>query len=230
VRLDKFLAYHGFGSRQQVKKLIKSKIVMVNHQLCTDDSMHVTEGDLVSVDHEVVTWIDKVFYMLNKPAGYVCANVDKLYPTVFELIHEFVPADCFVVGRLDVDTEGLVVIANDGLLAHQILNNKKHVPKVYEVHARLPFNDEMIKQLCNGVIIDNEVTLPAKVELINSKIIHLTITEGRFHQVKKMLIAVGNEVEYLKRLAINQLWLDENLKLKEYRQLSQAEIELLSKR
>jgi len=230
MRLDKFLSYHGFGSRQQVKQLIKSKLVTINDLVCVDDGKHVVVNDLIKVEGEVVTWVDKVYYMLNKPKGYVCANEDKLYPTVFELIKDYLPPDCFVVGRLDVDTEGLVLISNDGQLAHQLLNNKKHVPKVYEVHAVVVITDGMVSQLETGVIIDGELTLPAKVKLISSQVMELTITEGRFHQVKKMLIAVGNEVGYLKRLKINQLVLDPQLALGQSRPLTDEEIIRLSER
>jgi len=230
MRLDKFLSYHGFGSRQQVKKLIKRKLVTINDLVCVDDGKHVSINDMIKVEGQQVTWVDKVYYMLNKPKGYVCANEDKLYPTVFALIQDYLPPDCFVVGRLDVDTEGLVLISNDGRLAHQLLNNKKHVPKVYEVHAVVEITDGMISQLETGVIIDGGLTLPAKVKLISSQVMELTITEGRFHQVKKMLMAVGNEVGYLKRLKINHLVLDPNLALGQSRPLTDEEITRLNER
>ncbi|MGB4984923.1 MAG: pseudouridine synthase [Erysipelotrichaceae bacterium] len=224
MRLDKFLADYGFGSRKEVKNIIRTKRVLVNGNVVLSDKHQVNLTDKVQVDNKLIEVIDRIYLMLNKPVGYVCANSDQLYPTVFSLIEDFIPKDCFVCGRLDVDTTGFVFITNDGKLAYQISNGKKKVGKTYLVTLGQDIDDSQIKMLENGVSIDDFVTTPAVVKVIDNTHIELTIYEGRFHQVKKMMVAIGNECVNLHRLAIGSLSLDSGLALGEYRHLSEKEV------
>ena len=166
--------------------------------------------------------------MMNKPKGYVCANIDKINPTVFDLIKiEDYKKDLFTYGRLDKDTEGLLIISNDGKLAHELLSPKHHVEKKYYVEFDGIINNNKISKLENGILIDGELTKKAKLEKINENSAYITIVEGKFHQVKKMFASVELEVTYLKRIQFGKLFLDENLKLGEYRRLNEKEILLL---
>ena len=163
--------------------------------------------------------------MLNKPAGVVSATTDNHDKTVLDLLKDAHGKDLFPVGRLDKDTEGLLLITNDGELSHNLLSPKKHVDKTYLVKTAESVTTEMVQALERGVDIGEEkLTLPAKVKVLEDKEIELTITEGKFHQVKRMLKAVDNEVVYLKRLSMGCLKLDETLKLGEYRELTEMEI------
>ena len=163
--------------------------------------------------------------MLNKPAGVVSATRDHTCRTVTELLKDTGYTDLFPVGRLDKDTEGLLLMTDDGELAHQLLSPKKHVEKVYEVGLREALSGEDVRKLENGVDIgEGERTLPARVEIAEEMRIFLTITEGKFHQVKRMLQAVGNEVVSLRRIAMGGLKLDSRLASGEYRELSEEEI------
>ena len=168
--------------------------------------------------------------MLNKPAGVVSATTDNHDKTVLDLLKDAPGKDLFPVGRLDKDTEGLLLITNDGVLSHNLLSPKKHVDKTYLVKTAETVTLDMIHALEQGVDIGEEkITLPAKVKLLEEKEIELTIMEGKFHQVKRMLKAVGNEVVYLKRLSMGSLILDEALKLGEYRILTEKEVDDLKK-
>ena len=165
------------------------------------------------------------YYMLNKPAGVVSATTDQHDKTVLDLLKDAYGKDLFPVGRLDKDTEGLLLITNDGELSHNLLSPKKHVDKTYLVKTKEMVTLDMASALEQGVDIGEEkLTLPAKVKILKEKEIELSITEGKFHQVKRMLKAVGNEVIYLKRLSMGSLLLDESLKCGEYRSLTDAEI------
>ena len=164
-----------------------------------------------------------------KPQGVVSATIDNLDKTVLDLLKDAPGKDLFPVGRLDKDTEGLLLITNDGALSHRLLSPKKHVPKTYYVETKSPCTESMKTALEEGVDIGEEkLTLPAKVNVLDECHIELTITEGKFHQVKRMLKAVDNEVIYLKRLSMGTLVLDENLKLGEYRPLTKEELQKLN--
>ena len=227
MRLDKFLANQGYGSRKEVKALIKQKRVSVNDEIAKRDDVKIDEfHDVVKVDDETVAYEEFVYYMLYKPAGYVSATEDRL-PTVMDLFEEFIPKDSFPVGRLDIDTEGLLLISNDGVLAHRLLSPKKHVDKVYEVHTAKPIDDGMVERLQKPLVYQDEVYQGGRVEKVDEHILYLTIQEGKFEQVKRMLLCVGNEVTYLKRIRFGSLVLDESLKKGQYRRLSEEELETL---
>ncbi len=236
MRLDKYLSQMSVGTRSEVKKLIKSGRVFVNDIPVKKPEQKVDTEDEVTVDGEQIEYVQYEYYMLNKPAGYVSATVDKEYPTVVSLIKDSKKEDLFPVGRLDKDTEGLLLITNDGELAHNLLSPRKHVWKTYLVKAEGEVTEEDIKLLEEGIDIGEEkLTLPAKVSDVKYETetdisytwLNLSIQEGKFHQVKRMLAAVGKPVVYLKREAMGSLRLDEGLTLGEYRKLTQEEIEKL---
>lgn len=227
IRLDKLLAKNGYGSRKEVKKLIRNSLVSINGNIVKNDDIKISEDDIILVDGVQCFYQENYYIMLNKPAGYVSANEDNLHHTIMDLI-DIYNSDMFCVGRLDIDTTGLCLITTDGKLAHNLLSNKKHVEKEYLVTIAHPLNQEDFDKLSSGIVIDgDELCLPAKVNIINDNLITLTICEGKFHQVKRMLKAVNNEVIKLKRIRMKDLILDENLAEGEYRLLTEEEINKL---
>lgn len=229
MRLDKFLCDMKIGTRSQVKDYIRTGQVTVNGFLVKQPDTKVDEKqDKIVFCGTLCVYQQYAYYMLNKPAGVVSATYDPLSKTVIDLLTGVKETDLFPVGRLDKDTEGLLLICNDGELAHKLLSPKKHVDKVYLVGIRQPLKKEEIIQLEQGVDIGEEkVTLPAKVKRIEDKKILLTIQEGKFHQVKRMLQAVGNEVVSLKRISFGPIQLDEQLPAGSYRPLTAQELSLL---
>lgn len=232
IRLDKFLCEMEIGTRSRVKDMIKKGMVSVNGEIIKKADFKFDEtAAKVSVGEKAISYQKFYYYMLNKPAGVVSATTDNHDKTVLDLLKDAPGKELFPVGRLDKDTEGLLLITNDGELSHNLLSPKKHVAKTYLVETARNITSEMIEQLENGVDIGEEkVTLPAKVKQLEDKKIELTITEGKFHQVKRMLKVVGNEVIYLKRLSMGSLKLDKKLSLGEYRSLTEPEIRELKTR
>lgn len=229
TRLDKYLCNMDIGTRSQVKDCIKKGQVTVNGLIVKAADLKVDEEkDQICVCGKEVSYQRFFYYMLNKPSGVVSATTDKKEKTVLDLLKDAPGKALFPVGRLDKDTEGLLLITNDGVLSHNLLSPKKHVNKKYFVETKVDISEEMILSLKQGVDIgEKNLTLPAIVEKIDEKHLMLTITEGKFHQVKRMLKAVDNEVVYLKRLSMGTLELDENLSLGQYRSLTKEEISLL---
>ena len=212
MRLDKFLAHAGIGTRKEVKEFIRKKRVSVNGVIQKKDDVKIDElKDEVCVDGAVIRYQQFVYYMLNKPQGVVSATVDSQYKTVLECFDCYLPDDVFPVGRLDIDTEGLLLISNDGQLAHRLLSLKYHVDKTYYVKCEKEITDEMVKGLSQTIELKEEVYQPGVVEVISKDELYLTIQEGKFHQVKRMLHHVGNEVVFLKRVSFGPLKLDESL-------------------
>lgn len=230
MRLDKFLCENGCGTRSHVKQIVKQGRVSVNGSVCKKAEVKIDENqDTVSVDGHILVYSQFVYYMFHKPAGCVSAVKDSHDKTVLDYIkEEDRKAGLFPAGRLDKDTEGLLLLTNDGGLAHNLLSPKKHVPKTYYVMLEKTVTDEDIKKLEEGVAIgEKNNTLPATVQKEGEKEVFLTISEGKFHQIKRMFHAVGNEVVYLKRMSMGTLTLDTNLKKGEYRALTGEEIEKL---
>lgn len=232
MRLDKYLADMGVGTRTEVKKLIRQGKVTVDGEIERSPERKVEyTTQNISCMGEPVSYETYEYYMLNKPAGVVSATTDIKDKTVIELISEKKRRDLFPVGRLDKDTEGLLLITNDGELAHRLLSPKKHVDKVYyaKVQGVVDENDREI--FAKGMPIGSgETALPSKLEVLFSgeiSEIQLTIQEGKFHQVKRMFHAVGKEVIYLKRLSMGTLMLDETLCPGEYRALTKEEVNRL---
>ena len=227
MRLDKFLVECGIGSRTEVKKILGNGQVKVNGVITKSSKEQIDEiKDKITCKNEELEYKEFRYYVMHKPSGYITAIDDYREKTVMEVLPEWViRKDLFPVGRLDKDTEGLLLFTNNGRLSHELLSPKKHVDKIYEVHLRESISDENIEKLESGVIIlDNYFTKEAKVNKVEDKIIELTITEGKYHQVKEMLKAVGNEVVYLKRLSFGKLELG-NLKKGEVIEISLEDIE-----
>ena len=226
IRLDKYLADMGVGSRRDVKSILKAGRVKVNSVTMTEAEAKIdTESDYVELDGKRIGYEEYRYYMLNKPAGVISATKDKLSDTVIEILKGENTKDLFPVGRLDKDSEGLLIISNDGKFAHNVLSPAKHVDKTYFVRIDKKPNEEEISRIENGIDIgDDKPCLPAKVEVISDDEAYITISEGRFHQVKRMFQAVGINVTYLKRISMGALKLDENLAPGEYKKLSKEEI------
>lgn len=233
MRLDKLLANMGYGSRKEVKKLLKDKSVRVNGEVVKDAAMKVDPDEQeVTVFGERVFYTEFIYLMMHKPPGVISATEDTREQTVIDLLdslaQHFQP---FPVGRLDKDTEGLLLITNDGNLAHNLLSPKKHVPKTYYATIDGVVTEADIEAFRQGVELDDGyVTKPGELVILKSgdtSEIELTIQEGKFHQVKRMFEAVGKKVTYLKRLSMGPLVLDEELELGDYRELTEEELELL---
>lgn len=230
IRLDKYLADMSIGTRTEVKKLIRQGKVAVDGLIVKNPDIKVdTDTQNVTCNGIAVTYETYEYYMLNKPAGVISATSDKTEKTVLDLIDSKKRKDLFPVGRLDKDTEGLLLITNDGELAHRLLSPKKHVDKLYYARVEGVVGMEDIDAFAKGLDIgEGEYTKPAKLIVLKSDVIseiELTIQEGKFHQVKRMFEAVGKKVIYLKRLEMGTLKLDEGLALGEYRPLTQKELE-----
>lgn len=229
LRLDKYLAEMGCGTRSQVKTAIRKGRVKVNEETVTSPEKKIdTDTDKVCLDETEVVYTAMEYYMLNKPSGVVSAREDGKYPTVLDLIDQKQRKDLFPVGRLDLDTEGLLLITNDGALCHELLSPKKHVKKVYYVEVDKEIPKGAAEQFQNGVDIGEEkLTLPAQLEALTPKTARLTIQEGKFHQVKRMFEVIGTNVLYLKRLSMGTLVLDSSLPCGQYRPLTEMEIRIL---
>lgn len=236
MRLDKMLANSGFGTRKEVKKLLKTGVVKVDGNVVKDAKVHVDpEVQEVTVHDDIVEYREFIYLMMHKPPGLLSATEDHRQETVVDILQEedkiFEP---FPVGRLDKDTEGLLLLTNDGQLSHQLLSPKKHVPKTYYAKIDGEVTEDDIQAFQQGVTLDDGYeTLPAELKILEAgpeSQIEITIVEGKFHQVKRMFQAVGKTVTYLKRLSMGELKLDEDLELGEYRELTDEELELLQQR
>ncbi|RHW40799.1 rRNA pseudouridine synthase [Neobacillus notoginsengisoli] len=233
MRIDKMLANLGFGSRKEVKKLLKDGAVKVNEKLVKDPKQHVDpEKDVVTLNGAVIEYKEFIYLMMNKPPGVLSATEDNRDETVIDLLElEDQVFEPFPVGRLDKDTEGLLLITNDGQLAHRLLSPKKHVPKTYFAVIEGEVTEKDAEAFKKGVTLDDGYhTKPGELNILKSGLmsdIELTITEGKFHQVKRMFQADGKRVVYLKRLSMGPLALDETLELGEYRELTDDEIIML---
>lgn len=229
IRLDKYLADAGLGTRSKVKDLVKSGQIFVNDiQIKKSDMKIDNEKDVVRCGTKLLSYSEFEYYMLNKPQGVISATKDNLQKTVIELIKEDKRRDLFPVGRLDKDTEGLLIITNDGVFANSMLAPGKHVDKKYFAKIEGRVTEDMIEHFKEGVDIGDDVpTKPAILEIIKQSEqseINITITEGRYHQIKRMFKAFGMEVIYLKRLSMGKIVLDEALGLGEYRKLTSEEL------
>lgn len=236
MRVDKLLSNVGVASRAELKKYCKQGLISVNGKVINNPGVQVdSENDDVRFNGEKIVYREFVYIMLNKPDGYISATYDKYDPIVLDLIDQsYLVFEPFPVGRLDKDTEGLLVLTNDGQLAHRVLSPKKHVPKTYYAKIQGKVTEEDILAFEKGVILDDGYeTMPSQLKILKSddmSEIELTIHEGKFHQVKRMFESVGKKVVYLKRLSMGKLKLDESLKLREYRELTEEEVKLIEER
>lgn len=236
ARIDKVLGNLGIGSRSEIKKMAKQGRITINAKVVKDSGTQCDpERDQIQVDGSDIIYREFIYLMLHKPAGVISATEDKFDKTVLDLVspqHQvFAP---FPVGRLDKDTEGLLLLTNDGQLAHDLLSPRKHVPKIYEAEVEGTLHHEHIELFKRGVTLeDGYVTMPASLTIVEQgdekshNRISLTISEGKFHQVKRMFQAIGCEVVYLKRVAMGNLRLDETLLKGKYRELTEGELQQL---
>ncbi len=218
MRLDKLLGNSGVGSRKDIKALVKSGAVTVNGVTAAKSDMPVNaEGDEICVNGVKIVYKEFIYLMLNKPQGVVSATEDFKYRTVIDLVpDEFKHYDLFPVGRLDIDTEGLLILTNDGAYAHNMLSPKKHVYKTYLAHLDGDVTDDDIKRFTDGITIDGGYTCKsADLKPAGDKTATVQICEGKFHQVKLMFKAVGKKVLYLKRIKFGEFTLPDNLPLGE---------------
>lgn len=237
-RLDKYLAECGLGSRSDVKNYIKKGKITVDGKKASDPGLKVSKENVILFDGNMLSHEEFHYFMLNKPQGVVSATEDNLSKTVIDLLKDEKIRGLFPVGRLDKDTEGLLLITDDGELSHNLLSPRKHVEKTYYVIADKEITPDGIEKITDGIDIgEDKLCKPALIESIqrNESIqqdekgyhYNLTITEGKFHQVKRMFAACGSKVIYLKRMRMGNLVLDENLAPGEYRKLSEEEIKCL---
>lgn len=230
MRLDKLLAHNQYGSRRYVKKLIRDGNVLVNGEVVIDDDVIVDEiKDEVVVFGDKIEYQEDIYIMMNKPQGVITANVDPRHKTVIDLLEGHRKEGLIMLGRLDKDTEGLLIITNNKGLFHDLLSPKKNISKKYYVEFSGDWSEDFYKDFAHGItLVDGYKTLPAEIEQADNKA-YVTIYEGKYHQVKRMFGALGLHVEFLKRVEFNKLKLDESLAPGEYRNLSEKEIKELKK-
>ena len=230
IRIDKYLADCGIGTRSEVKKYIKNKLVTVNGSVISKSDMKVNEEeDVVCFRNKEIHYEKYVYYLFHKPAGCVTAKQDNLHKTVLDYFPEDTPKDVSPVGRLDLDTEGLLLLTNDGPLAHHLLSPTHHIPKTYFAILDNEVPQDAIQLFKTGVDIgDDKLCLPAELQILSPNEASLTIHEGRFHQVKRMFEAVGCTVTYLKRISMGNIVLGD-LPIGEYRRLTEEELASLQK-
>lgn len=233
-RLDKVLSNLGYGSRKEIKAFVKKGEIEVDGKVVKDNGMKVDPNkSIIKVNGEEINYRKYIYIMMNKPAGVVSATFDNYDETVIDLLdYEYTVFDPFPVGRLDKDTEGLLLITNDGELNHRLTSPKWHVDKTYYAEIDKMVDDKDVEKFKKGITLDDGYKcLPAKLEILssdeNGSEVNITIQEGKFHQVKRMFEARGKNVVYLKRLTMGNISLDEDLDEGTYRELTEEEIEIL---
>ncbi|MEG9529819.1 16S rRNA pseudouridine(516) synthase RsuA [Mannheimia indoligenes] len=228
MRLDKFIAENTGLTRSQAAKVLKSGEVTVNGKIEKSGAAKISQDDEICYQGEPLEWVEEgQYFMLYKPQGYICSNDDGEYPTVFQFFDYPLMTKLHTAGRLDVDTTGLVLLTDDGKWSHRITSPKHHCEKTYLVTLADPVEDFYAEKLAEGILLrgEKDPTLPAQLEILDDYNVNLTISEGRYHQVKRMFAALGNKVEALHRWRIGDVVLDETLAEGEFRPLTQAEIE-----
>ncbi len=234
-RLDKILRHMGYGTRKEIKKMLKQEIVSVDGNIIKDSGIHVNPNkSIIMVNGEQVYYNEYIYIMMNKPKDVISASYDLRETTVVDLLSKsYESYQLFPVGRLDKDTEGLLLLTNDGKLSHNLLSPKNHVPKTYYAKIEGSVNAEDVCLFEEGVVLDDGYkTLPAQLIILKEEDhiseIEITIYEGKFHQIKRMFKSLGKQVIYLKRIAMGPLELDETLGPGMYRELTEKEIDILT--
>ena len=231
-RIDKIIATQTNYSRKEVKKLVLQKRVMVNGEIISKSDIKVDENnDKIEIDGNKINVKKYIYLILNKPKGYISATEDPKMPTILDLVPEqYLHRNLFPAGRLDKDTTGLMLITDDGEFAHNILAPKKHIKKVYKVEIDIPINEIMINGFKNGVKLNDGICKTAGLEKLDTYIGKVTLTEGRYHQIKRMFGCFGAKVVNLERIAMGNFQLPNDLKQGECRELTEKEIEEINKR
>lgn len=233
MRLDKYLAHCSLGTRSEVKKILKKGVIKVNSVVKKDGSIKINlDKDIVEYHDEVITYREFIYLMLHKPAGVVSATIDNQFTTVVDLVREHTNREIFPLGRLDIDTEGLLILSDNGKLAHNLLSPKYHVEKTYYVRLENKLNVNDIVSFKEGLcILDGKnnkyLTKPAILEIKNDYEAYVTISEGKFHQIKRMFQSINNKVNYLKRIEFGGIKLDKDLETGKYRELTEYEVDKL---
>ncbi|MFA9489274.1 MULTISPECIES: 16S rRNA pseudouridine(516) synthase RsuA [unclassified Mannheimia] len=228
MRLDKFIAENTGLTRSQATKALKSGVVTVNGKIEKSGSAKISQEDEIYYEDQKLEWMEEgQYFMLYKPQGYICSHDDGEYPTVFQFFDYPLMTKLHTAGRLDVDTTGLVLLTDDGKWSHRITSPKHHCEKTYLVTLADPVEDFYAERLAEGILLrgEKEPTLPAQLEILDDYNVNLTISEGRYHQVKRMFAALGNKVEALHRWRIGNIVLDDDLAEGEFRPLTKEEIE-----
>ncbi|OOF47587.1 16S rRNA pseudouridine(516) synthase [Rodentibacter trehalosifermentans] len=227
MRLDKFIAENTGLTRSQATKAIRQSAVKINGEIEKNSARKISQDDEIYFEDTLLTWLDNgQYFMLNKPQGYICSNEDGDYPTIYQFFDYPLAGKLHSAGRLDVDTTGLVLLTDDGQWSHRITSPKHHCEKTYLVTLADPVEAHYAQTFEEGILLRGEKTptKPAKLEILDDYNVNLTISEGRYHQVKRMFAALGNKVEALHRWKIGAVILDENLEEGEYRALTPEEI------
>ena len=237
MRLDKFLVENGLGSRSQVKDVLKKGLVLVNGRAEKSPKTQINEtADEIVVSGQKLTYEKFVYYLLNKPKGYISATEDERHKTVLDLLDETArQKEVFPVGRLDIDTHGLLLLTNNGKLAHAMLSPKKHVEKIYRAKVAGLMNQSDVERFARGIELKDFTCQPAQLKILEvdeekeTSLVEISLAEGKFHQVKRMVAACGKEVTDLQRLSMGPLQLDPELALGEWRRLTEEEMKSLER-
>jgi len=233
LSLEKILHTQGFGARKLCRIMIFNEEITVNGEVCDDpDAVFSLENLHFTVKGEAWDYKEKSYLMLHKPPNYECSHKTQHHPTIYSLLpHPLVARDVQCIGRLDEDTTGLILISDDGQFIHKMSSPKHKIPKIYEVTCKHPVSDEQLAHILKGVqLVDEDAPIAAlDCKKITENILHMTLAEGKYHQVKRMIAAISNRVEALKRIQIGQLKLPEDLKQGEWRWLSEADLSQLTK-
>ena len=234
MRINKYIAHAGVASRRKAEELIKQGLVTVNGQVVRELATTIKSGDKVEVEGQPIYNEEKVYYLLNKPKGVISATEDDHHQTVLDLLDDTARRkEVFPVGRLDIDTHGLLLLTNNGKLAHAMLSPKKHVSKNYRAQVAGIMDEADVARFEEGIALKDFTTLPARLQILevneanDSSYVEIEIAEGKFHQVKRMVAACGKEVVDLQRLTMGTLVLDENMQRGEWRRLTKEELEVL---
>lgn len=233
MRLDRFLANSGVGTRSEVKLILKQNKIKVNEETVNNGSFKIDiKCDIIKYNNKQIEYKPYIYLMLNKPQGYISATEDERHKTVLDLIgDEYKTYSLFPIGRLDKDTEGMLILSNDGIMCHNLLSPIKHVDKKYYVELKKDITNDDIIKIENGItLINGYTTKQSKIERITDNTLYITIVEGKYHQIKLMFKAIYNKVVFLKRISMGKLKLDENLKVGDYRELTEKEIDILARR
>jgi 16S rRNA pseudouridine516 synthase len=226
LRLDKYISNATDLSRTEVKKLIRAEQVTIDDQVASTSAQKITTEQIVAIDGSPISGVSKRYFMMNKPRGVVSANKDRFNPTALELIFEHRSEQLQIAGRLDIDTTGLLLITDDGHWNHRLTAPRSECKKTYAVALKNPVGANYAKRLSAGIALEGEKRRcrPATMEVIDDYHIHLTISEGKYHQVKRMMEALGNEVQSLHRFQVGEILLDPTLAPGDYRPLSDVEV------
>ena len=232
MRLDRYLTASRAGSRSEVKNYIRKGLVQVNGCVCKDPSLHIDTDDEVCLNGQIIIYRQHVYYMLNKPAGCVSATEDTHDKTVIDLFPKELRKGLFPVGRLDKDSVGLLIITDDGDMAHRLMSPKNHVDKRYLIRTDEPLSQDDVQTFADGMTLSDKTKLKSaglEISQTDPTEAIVTISEGKYHQVKRMTEHCGKKVVFLKRLSVGSLLLDPDLAEGEYRELSDEEIEKLTR-